>query len=151
MVAAESNGDVAMKTPVHLWIIGVLALLWNAMGAFDYLATQLRLEFYMGKFEPEMLEYFYNGIPAWAIAGWAIAVWFALAGSIGLLLRKRCSVWLFGISIVGMVFSTVHGFFLSNGLEIMGNSYLYMSVLVWMIAFGLFFYARAMCKQGVLS
>ncbi len=151
MVAAESGGGVSMRTPVHLWIIGVLALLWNAIGAFDYLATQFKLEFYMGKFEPEMLDYVYNGIPAWAIAGWAIAVWFALAGSIGLLLRKRCSMWLFGISIVGMVFSTVHGFFLSNGLEIMGNSYLYMSALVWMIAFGLFFYARAMCKQGVLT
>lgn len=150
MVAAESNDGVATKTPVHLWIIGVLSVLWNAMGAFDYLATQLELEFYMGKFEPEMLEYFY-GIPSWAISGWAVAVWFALAGSIGLLLRKCWSMWAFGISIAGMVLSTVNGFFLSNGLEIMGNSYLYMSALIWVIAFGLFFYARAMCNKGVLS
>jgi hypothetical protein len=150
MVAAEASGGSAMRTPAHLWIVGVLALLWNAMGAFDYLATQFRLEFYMGKFEPQMLEYFY-GIPSWAIAGWAIAVWFALAGSIGLLLRKCWSVWAFGISIVGMVLSTVHGFFLSEGLEIMGDSYLYMTILVWIIAIGLFFYARAMSSKGVLT
>jgi hypothetical protein len=31
------------KTPLHLWIVAVLALLWNAVGAFDYVATQLRL------------------------------------------------------------------------------------------------------------
>ncbi len=150
MAAADSSGGVVNNTPVHLWIVGVLAVLWNAVGAFDYLATQFKLEFYMGKYEPEMLEYFF-GIPSWAIAGWATAVWFGLAGSIGLLLRRRCSVWLFGISIVGMVLSTVHGFFLSDGLEIMGNGYLYMSVLVWFIAIGLFFYALAMGKRGVLS
>ena len=35
------------RTPVHLWIIGVLALLWNMMGAFDYLATKLQLDFWV--------------------------------------------------------------------------------------------------------
>jgi len=150
MVAAETSGEVVKKAPVHLWIIGILSLLWNAMGAFDYLATQLELEFYMGSFEAEMLEYFY-GIPSWAIAGWAVAVWFALAGSVGLLLRKCWSVWLFGISIAGMVISSIHSYVLSNGLEIMGTGGLVFSGLIWIIAFGLFFYARAMCKQGVLT
>ena len=32
------------KAPLHLWIVGVLAVLWNAIGAFDYSATQLRLQ-----------------------------------------------------------------------------------------------------------
>jgi hypothetical protein len=39
-----------VKTPVHLWIVAIVSLLWNAMGAFDYLATKLRLEFYMSQF-----------------------------------------------------------------------------------------------------
>ena len=34
-----------VKAPVHLWIVGFISLLWNAMGVFDYLATKLRLEF----------------------------------------------------------------------------------------------------------
>ena len=150
MTAADLNGESATKTPIHLWIVGILALLWNAIGAFDYLATQFELEFYLGSFEPEMLEYFY-GIPSWAIAGWAVAVWFAFAGSIGLLLRKCWSVWAFGISIVGMVVSSIHSYLLSNGLEIMGAGGLVFSIFIWIIAFGLFFYARAMCKKGVLS
>ncbi len=33
------------RTPVHLWIVGVLALLWKGMGAFDDLATQMRPDF----------------------------------------------------------------------------------------------------------
>ena len=47
------------KTPIHLWIVSILAVLWNAMGAFDYIATQYRLESYMSQFTPEQLEYFY--------------------------------------------------------------------------------------------
>ena len=91
------NGQTA-KAPLHLWIVGVLAVLWNAIGAFDYSATQLRLEAYMSAFTPEQLEYFY-GFPAWTVAAWAIAVWGALLGSIALLLRKAWAVWAFGISI----------------------------------------------------
>ena len=150
MAAAESNGGVVVKTPVHLWIVGVLSLLWNSMGAFDYLASQLKLEFYMGQFEPELLEYFYN-IPPWAIGCWAIGVWFAFAGSVGLLLRKRWSMWAFGISIAGMILNSVYSYILSNGLEIMGTGGLIFSAVIWIIAIGLFLYARAMSNQGVLS
>jgi len=152
MVAAELNGGEGLRTPVHLWIIGILSLLWNLMGAFDYLATQLKLESYMANFNftPEQLEYFYN-IPSWAVAGWAIAVWFALVGSIGLLMRKCWSVWVFGVSIAGMLVSTIHSYLLSNGLEMMGTGGLIFSVVIWAIAIGLFLYARAMCNKGVLS
>jgi hypothetical protein len=33
---------VSMRTPVHLWIVGILSLLWNAMGCFDYVMTRMR-------------------------------------------------------------------------------------------------------------
>ncbi len=90
------NGQTT-KAPLHLWIVGVLAVLWNAIGAFDYSATQLRIEAYMSAFTPEQLEYFYS-FPAWAVAAWAFGVWGALLGSIALLLRKAWAVWAFGIA-----------------------------------------------------
>ena len=75
-----------VKAPVHLWIVGIVSLLWNAMGVFDYLATQLELESYMSQFTEEQLAYFY-GFPAWSVAAWAFGVWGAVAGSVGLLDR----------------------------------------------------------------
>ena len=30
------------RTPVHLWIVGILALLWNGIGCYDYLMTRMR-------------------------------------------------------------------------------------------------------------
>lgn len=137
------------RVPRHFWIVGVLSLLWNAVGAFDYAATQLRIESYMSAFTPEQLEYFY-GFPAWVVAAWAIAVWSSLLGSLGLLLRKTWAVWLFGIAIVGMVLTALHNFVLSDGLAVMGTGAVAFTAVIWLIAFFLFFYARAMSKRGVL-
>ena len=50
---SEAPAPRAQSTPVHLWIIGVIALLWNAMGAYDYLMTQTQNEAYMSNFTPE--------------------------------------------------------------------------------------------------
>src|SRR5690606_13976681 len=100
-----------------------------------------RWEPYMSQFPQDQLDYFY-GFPAWMVAAWAIAVWGALAGSIGLLLRKRWAVWMFGLSIVGMVVTTIYSFFLSNGMEIMGTAGAVFSAVIFVIAFALFFYAR---------
>lgn len=137
------------KTPFHLWIVGILALLWNAIGAFDYAATQFRIESYMSQFTQEQLAYFY-GIPAWAVATWAIAVWGSLLASIGLLLRRRWAAPLFGIAIVAMLLTAVQNFLLSDGLAVLGEGGAAFTAVIWAIAFALFFYARAMAKRGVL-
>lgn len=139
-----------VKAPRHLWIVGILSLLWNAVGAFDYSATQLRLESYMSSFTPEQLEYFY-GFPAWAVAAWAFGVWGAFLGSIALLLRKSWAVPLFAASIAGMVFTTVYNFVLTDGAANMGAGGVAFSALIWVIALALFFYARTMAKRGVLT
>lgn len=137
------------KVPRHLWVVGVLTLLWNAIGAFDYAATQFRIEAYVSQFTPEQLEYFY-GFPAWAVASWAIAVWSSLLGSLGLLLRKAWAVWLFGLALVGMVITFVYNFLLSDGLSMMGTGGAIFTAVIWAVAIFLFFYSRAMARRGVL-
>ena len=136
-------------TPKHLWIVGILALLWNAVGAFDYSATQFRLESYMSQFTPEQLEYFY-GFPAWAVAAWAIAVWSSLIGSVGLILRRAWATWLFGAAIAGMAVTTLYNFVLSDGLSLMGAGAAAFTAVIWIIALSLFFYSRTMARRGVL-
>jgi hypothetical protein len=137
------------KVPRHLWIVGALSLLWNAVGAFDYSATQLRLEFYMSQFTPEQLAYFY-GFPAWAVGAWAIAVWSSLLGSLSLLLRKDWAVALFGVAIAGIVITAIYNFVLTDGLSMIGTGGMVFTAVIWLIALCLFFYARAMSKRGVL-
>lgn len=137
------------RTPVHLWIVGVLALLWNAIGAFDYLASQLKLDFYMSQFTEAQLAYFY-GFPKWAVAAWAFGVWGAVAGSVGLLLRRRWSLWAFAVSIVGMVGSWVYTLGMSNGAEIMGSGGMIFGAVIWVVAILLLVYAWRQSAKGVL-
>lgn len=137
------------RTPVHLWIVGVLAVLWHAIAVFDYLATQLRAEFYMSQFTPEQLAYF-TGFPAWVTSAWAIAVWGGLAASFGLLFRKRWTVWLFAASIVGLATTTIYNFVLSDGAAIMGQGAVAFTAVIWIVAVLLLVYSLRQVKAGVL-
>jgi hypothetical protein len=143
-------GEARPKTPVHLWIVGVLALLWNTMGAFDYLASRLELEFYMSQFTPEQLAYF-TSFPAWMVSFWALAVWSAFAGSIGLLLRKKWAFWAFAVGCASMLVTTIYNYGMTNGAEIMGATGTIFTVVIWVIELFLLWYSWSMAKRGVLA
>ena len=136
--------------PIHLWIIGILSLLWNAIGAIDYLATQFGVASYMSQFSPEQLDYF-DAFPTWMVAAWATGVWGSVLGSVALLLRKTWAFWLFLASLIGLALSSIYNFALSDGLEIMGSGAAIFNAVIWLIALFLLFYARAMVKRGVLK
>ena len=42
------------KTPWHLWVVGVLTLLWNAVGATSYTMTRLGMLEQLGMGETEI-------------------------------------------------------------------------------------------------
>lgn len=138
------------RRPWHLWVVGIVALLWNAVGAMDYLMTQTRNEKYMSQFTPEQLEYFY-GFPAWVVAAWAIAVWGGVLGAILLLMRKSLAAPVFLMSLIAMVLTTIYQYVLSSGLEVVGDAFsLVFTGVIFLIAVALFLYARAMQKRGRL-
>ncbi len=139
-----------LRTPRHLWAVGIVGFLWNSMGAFDYLMTQTRNESYMSQFTPEQLEFFY-GFPAWVVAFWAIAVWGGLLGAALLLLRKRVAVPMLLASFVAMVVTAIQNYFLSNGMEVLGTVGVLFTILIFLVALGLWRYARAMARRGVLA
>ena len=143
-------GEARPKTPVHLWIVGVLALLWSLMGAFDYLATKLELEFYMSQFTPEQLAYF-NAFPAWMTVFWAFGVWGGFAGSIGLLLRKKWAVWAYVVSIAGLFVSSIYNFGVTDGAEIMGPGAVIFTIIIWIAALFLLGYTWMQAKRSVLA
>ena len=147
---SEEQATTTLRTPWHLWLVGVLALLWNAMGAFDYLMTETRNEGYMGQFTPEQLEYFY-GFPAWVVAFWAIAVWGGVLGAIFLLLRKRFAVGTFLVSFLAMVVTMVRNYLLSDGLEVTSVSGLVFTAVIFVVSLFLYLYARAMRSKGALT
>ena len=147
---SDSHIARAGRTPLHLWVVGILALLWNAMGAFDYVMTETRNAAYMDQFTPEQLDFFY-GFPAWVIAFWAIAVWGGVLGAL-LLLARRCLAYpVLLVSFVAMIVTTVRNYVFAGGLAVTGDATsVIFSIAIFLIALALVFYARAMCRRGVL-
>ncbi len=138
------------RTAWHFWLIGIVALLWNAMGAMDYLMTQARNDAYMSAFTPEQLAFF-SSFPSWVIASWAIGVWGGVLGSLFLLLRRQAAVWAFLASLIGMVVTAFQNYVLSNGMEVVGDAFsLSFTGAIFLIALGLLLYAYALRKRGLL-
>jgi len=144
------NDAPKRSVPRHLWVVGIAALLWNAMGAVDYLMTETKNAAYMGSFTPEQLEYFYS-YPAWAISTWAIAVWGGVLGSVLLLLRRRLAFPVFVASFLGLVVTNVYTLILSPGIEMMGGAggLVFTGVIV-LVSILLIVYSNAQAKRGVL-
>ncbi len=138
------------RAPWHLWVIGVVALLWNGMGAMDYVMTMTKNEAYMSSFTPEQLDFFY-GFRSWVVAAWAIAVWGGVLGAVLLLFRKGLAVWVFLVSLIAMAITAIHNFLLSNGAEVMGTTGLFFTIVIFVVACALYLYARAMQRKGVLA
>jgi hypothetical protein len=138
------------RVPVHLWIVGVLALLWNGFGCFDYLLTNLKNETYLRQFTADQLAYM-DSLPAWLTAFWAIGVWGGLAGSILLLMRSRHTVLVFGLSLVGAIIGLGYQMFMTKMPASMKEGA--MGIMPWviiLIAAFLFWYSWNSEKKGVL-
>ena len=144
------------RTPWHLWVVGVLSLLWNAFGANDYTQTQLGNRDYiasamrpMGVSIDEALAYF-NAFPAWMDTAWALGVWGSVLGSILLLLRKSLAVLAFFVSLFGLFVTTLYD--IGNPMPgvVNGAGSIALLVGLWVILVSLIVYSRTMVKRNHL-
>jgi peptidoglycan/LPS O-acetylase OafA/YrhL len=138
------------RTPLHLWIVAVLATIWNAFGCFDYLMTQTRNEQYLANFTDPQRVYF-DSFPTWMEAAWAFGVWGGLAGALLLLARSRHAVAAFALSLAGLAISTVYQYVLNSPpADMMTGAMIAMNLVIWAVAIGLLAYAMRMRRRGVL-
>ena len=143
------------RTPVHLWIVGVLSLLWNCFGCFDYLMTRMRNTEYlssaMPSVDPNAMLAWVDGFPLYAQIGWGLGVWMGLLGSVLLLIRNRWAVWAYGLSLLGAVLGLGYQMALAPPLAGADRPIdKLMPVVIILVALGLFLYARAMEKRAVI-
>ena len=142
--------EMTVKTPWHLWVVGVLALLWNSFGCVDYTMTQTRQDEWFAQMgmTAAQLEYF-NAMPAWTHAAWAIGVWGGALGAILLLLRRKWAMPVFVVSFLGWLAGAVYAFGMSDGMAAMGPMWP-MQIVIGGACVFFIWYAWTMSKKGVL-
>ena len=140
-----------VPAPTHLWVVGILSLLWNAFGATDYTMTELgNLAWFemMGLGSEEMA--FVQSFPTWAVAAWAIGVWGSVVGSILLLMRSRHAVTAFMLSAIGAAISFGYQFSIDKPASMEGAAGAAMPVAITILIVLQWYYARRQAASGVL-
>lgn len=143
---------VAARTPVHLWIVGILSLLWNCFGAYDYTMTRMRNMDYLAQMgDPKVILNWVDSLPFYAQIGWGLGVWSALLGSVFLLMRSRYALYAFAVSLVGMALS-FGGQYFGPPLpaEMNTGAMKYMPFVIVIIGLAQAWYAWRETKAGVL-
>ena len=151
MNETTAAGTPAVAVPWHLWAVGIVSLLWNCYGAYDYTMSHVGgLEFFqsMGLDEPAFA--WFEAMPAWATAAWAIGVWVSLLGSILLLARSRHAATAFLISLLGAAISFAYQFTSDRPASLEGAMATVMPIVILIAIVLQWYYARRMTAAGVL-
>lgn len=106
------NDGTARSVHWSFWVIGAIALIWNGLGAVNFL-VQMSPDSIAAYRESEQL--IIDGRPLWATAAFAVAVFGGAIGGILLLLRRSAAFYLFAASLVGVIVTMLHT--LGSGIE----------------------------------
>ena len=143
--------ETTIKTPWHLWLVGVVAVLFNAIGVFDFVMSMTQGAKYLASagMTPAQIAH-YQEMPAWMTVDWAIGVWGALIGSVLILLRNKLAWPVLAVSLAAFLLSLVYTYVLTDGGKIMGPQMAITSaVIAGLLAFFIW-YAWWMTRRGVL-
>ena len=134
------------NTPWHLWAVAVVALMWNAAGAYTIMMAQAGK---LSDLEPGEAAY-YAAQPVWFVVATDIALVAAIAAALALLLRKRMAVWMFAVSLSAIVVTNSYELAAGTSRVIGNRAALIVTVIIVLIAVFEVVYARALTRRAVL-
>lgn len=138
------------KPTAIYWVIALIALFWNGMGAIEYLRIELMTPEAVEAL-PELERSFYENVPIWATAAFAFAVWGGLTGSLFLLIRKKWAKAAFYLSFAGILVQLTHNYFIGNAMEAYGPRGLVMPVMIVVIGAFLIWHTNQSIAKGWLK
>jgi hypothetical protein len=93
------NDNDVVKTPWHLWVFGILGLLWISVGVVDFVVAQTNSAAWMEGLTEAQREFF-HALPTWLVIFWGTAVFSGLLGMLLILFRSKLAVPAFAVSLV---------------------------------------------------
>ena len=137
--------------PTHLWVVGILSLLWNCFGAYDYTMSHLGGVEYFETMGLDAAAFaWFNALPAWSVAAWAVGVWGSVLGSILLLARSRHAAMAFLVSLLGALISFGYQFTSDRPPSLEGGMVMIMPIVIVIAIVAQWHYARRQAAAGVL-
>lgn len=143
---SDSQSARGGAAPWHLWVVGVVALLWNASGVFLWGGSTFAADTFLEGMSAAHRDYV-NGLPSWSTVTWGLGVIGGLVGAILLLLRSRFAVPAFAASLFGAIANTM--VYITNPPP---EGFFNLPLTLFIIGFALFqlWFANSMQRRGVL-
>ncbi len=124
------------KIPSWYWILVIVFVLWNIMGVFSFYIHTFITEEALAQL-PTNERDLYDQYPKLITVVFGVAVFFGLAGAIGLFFKKKWAKIAAIISIVAVIIQMSHHVFFTKSIEVYGLLHtITMPILV--VVFGLF-------------
>ncbi|QLC21198.1 hypothetical protein HFP51_02750 [Parasphingopyxis sp. CP4] len=142
------NKVLRRNPPGSFWVISVLLLVWNGMGVAAYLSQAFSSYESLAASYPAEEVAIMQSMPAWATAGFAVAVFAGFLGVIALLARKGIARWLFILSLIGVIAQHSWTFGMSGLVDIVGPERMIMPLIVVVICIFQIWYAGTGIKRG---
>ena len=139
--------DNPTKTPTWFKVVAVIAILWNAAGVFNYITQVTITPEDLAAFPAAEAEIIMSR-PAWATAGFAVAVWGGLIGSILLLMGRKLATPLLLASLIGVIVQQIHGFFMVEYSEGIGAAGIILAMVVLVVGIILVWISRMATEKG---
>ena len=139
------------KAPWHLWLIGAIALLFNAVGVVDFVMSLTQGAKYLAGagMTPDQIAH-YQRLPGWMTVVWAVGVFGAFTASLLLLLRRKHAWPVFVVSLVAFLISLLYTYVLTDDGAVMGRQMAVTSAVIAALLACFCGYARWLSARGVL-
>lgn len=136
------------KPGIPFWIVSIFAILFNGFGVVDYIMTVTGNEDYLAQYTEEQLAY-WEGLPAWRTAVWAVGVFGALVASVLLLLRQGLAAPLFAVAALMVLVTAAAD--IAGGFDVVGMEGVIGYGVIFVFQAFFWWYAARQKRLGVLS
>jgi hypothetical protein len=141
--------DSTNKPTSTFWIISAVALLWNIFGVMAYLGQVYMTDEVLAAL-PAPDQVYYNNVPAWVTAAFAISVFAGVFGCVGILMKQKWATILFVLSLVAVMVQFIYNFFIQTYVESSGTKMI-LSLVIIVIALFLVWFSRKSEKEGWIA
>ena len=132
--------------PAWFWIAAGLALLFEAVGCFMYIAQVTADRAALPLDQRAM----WDATPTWMVAAYATAVWVGLIGSVLLLMRRKLAVPILLLSLIAVIVQFSGLFLVPQLRQTVPDTALVMPIIIIVACYLVFQLARLAGKRGWL-
>jgi len=143
--------DASVKTPWHVWLVGLIAVPFNFIGVFDFVMSMAQGATYQASagMTPDQIAH-YQQMPGWMMVVWAVGVFGAFLASILVLLRRKQAWLVFILSLAALAVSLLCTYVLTDGGAVMGQEMAIASAVIAALLVFFSWHAWFVTLRGVL-